>query len=128
MFGGVPVSERAHHQCDALKEVGNGMTLEQLEEKLKGREPGLMDASGQYAVLVPLVEREGKLHILYEVRSQDMRRQPGEVCFPGGRIEGDETPEACDIFLQLLQRPNGPLRFRQEGAPARRVLTSMNHS
>ena len=73
------------------------MTLEQLEEKLKGREPGLMDASGQYAVLVPLVEREGKLHILYEVRSQDMRRQPGEVCFPGGRIEGDETPEACAI-------------------------------
>ena len=55
------------------------MTLEQLEEKLRGREPGLMDASGQYAVLVPLVEREGKLHILYEVRSQDMRRQPGEV-------------------------------------------------
>ena len=53
------------------------MTLEQLEEKLRGREPGLMDASGQYAVLVPLVEREGKLHILYEVRSQDMRRQPG---------------------------------------------------
>ena len=45
------------------------MTLEQLEEKLRGREPGLMDASGQYAVLVPLVEREGKLHILYEVRS-----------------------------------------------------------
>lgn len=73
------------------------MTLEQLEEKLRGREPGLMDASGQYAVLVPLVEREGKLHILYEVRSQDMRRQPGEVCFPGGRIEGDETPEACAI-------------------------------
>lgn len=43
------------------------------------------------------MEREGKLHILYEVRSQDMRRQPGEVCFPGGRIEGDETPEACAI-------------------------------
>lgn len=32
------------------------MTLEQLEEKLRGREPGLMDASGQYAVLVPLVD------------------------------------------------------------------------
>ena len=59
------------------------MTLEQLEEKLRGREPGLMDASGQYAVLVPLVEREGKLHILYEVRSQDMRRQ-GRSAFPEG--------------------------------------------
>ena len=75
------------------------MTLEQLEEKLRGREPGLMDASGQYAVLVPLVEREGKLHILYEVRSQDMRRQPGEVCFPGGRIELDHT---CLVPLEHL--------------------------
>ncbi len=87
------------------------MTLEQLEEKLRGREPGLMDASGQYAVLVPLVEREGKLHILYEVRSQDMRRQPGEVCFPGGRIEGDETPEACAIRRKSWASPQHPSPF-----------------
>ena len=70
------------------------MTLEQLEEKLRGREPA-DGRSGQYAVLVPLVEREGKLHILYEVRSQDMRRSPGRSA--SERIEGDETPEACAI-------------------------------
>lgn len=71
--------------------------MRQLERKLNSREPGLMDAAGRYAVLVPLVERDDGLHILYEVRARKMRRQPGEVCFPGGRIEGDETPEECAL-------------------------------
>lgn len=73
------------------------MELERLEEKLRGRSPGLMDASARYAVLVPLVEREDGLHLLYEVRARTLRRQPGEVCFPGGRMEGDESPEACAL-------------------------------
>lgn len=73
------------------------MELERLEEKLKSRSPGLMDASARYAVLVPLVEREDGLYLLYEVRARTLRRQPGEVCFPGGRIEGEESPEACAL-------------------------------
>jgi len=64
---------------------------------LSSREPGLMDAPSRYAVLVPLVEREGELYILYEVRAAGMRRQPGEVCFPGGRMEPGETPEQCAL-------------------------------
>ena len=64
---------------------------------LKDRQPGLMDARSRYAVLVPLVEREDGLHLLYEVRARSMRRQPGEVCFPGGRMEGEESPEVCAI-------------------------------
>ncbi len=70
---------------------------EALARLLKERKPGLMDAASQYAVLVPLVEREDGLYLLYEVRSRTMRRQPGEVCFPGGRVEGTETPEACAL-------------------------------
>ena len=56
-----------------------------------------MDAGSRYAVLVPLVERDGELYVLYEVRAAKMRRQPGEVCFPGGRIEEAETPEQCAL-------------------------------
>ena len=56
-----------------------------------------MDATGQYSVLVPLVEREGGLSLLYEVRAGSLRRQPGEVCFPGGRLEGAESPEECAL-------------------------------
>lgn len=65
--------------------------------QLQDRTPGLMDAAGRYAVLVPLVERDGALYVLYEVRAATLRRQPGEVCFPGGHIEGDETPECCAL-------------------------------
>ena len=73
------------------------MDTVRLERLLKGRTPGLMDATGRYAVLVPLVRGEDGLSLLYEVRARSLRRQPGEVCFPGGRIEGEETPEACAL-------------------------------
>ncbi len=68
-----------------------------LARLLEGREPNLMDATGRYAVLVPLVEREDGWYLLYEVRSRTMRRQPGEVCFPGGRMEEGESPEECAL-------------------------------
>ncbi len=56
-----------------------------------------MDTVREYAVLVPLVEHGGELCLLYEVRARTLRRQPGEVCFPGGRMEGRETPEECAL-------------------------------
>lgn len=73
------------------------MKPEQLEVLLRTRTPGLMDARRAYAVLVPLVEREGELCLLYEVRARTLRRQPGEVCFPGGLMERGETPEECAL-------------------------------
>jgi 8-oxo-dGTP pyrophosphatase MutT (NUDIX family) len=39
------------------------------------------------AVLVPLVRQDGELTVLFEVRASHMAWQPGEICFPGGRIE-----------------------------------------
>ena len=74
------------------------VNLEQLHETLEHGQPTLMDNTGRYAVLVPLVEGEdGSLSVLYEVRAGTLRRQPGEVCFPGGKIEGEETPEQCAL-------------------------------
>lgn len=74
-----------------------GIDLTALERTLHTRTPGLMDAKRAYAVLVPLVEKGGELFLLYEVRAKALRRQPGEVCFPGGRMEGNETPEECAL-------------------------------
>lgn len=42
-----------------------------------------------YAVFIPLIEIDGEDHILFEVRSQNIA-QPGEVSFPGGRLEEGE--------------------------------------
>lgn len=72
------------------------MEPEKILEKVKGRVPevlGNRDFS-KYAILLPLIEKEDGVHILFEVRSFEMRRQPGEICFPGGRIDhGDEDEE-----------------------------------
>ena len=89
------------------------MELEQLEVLLRGRAPGLMDSRQSYAVLVPLVEREGELCLLYEVRAKTLRRQPGEVCFPGGRMEPGETPEACALreTWEELAIPSGAVKL-----------------
>ena len=44
----------------------------------------------KYAILVPLVETGSGDALLLEVRSKFVK-QPGEVCFPGGRAEAGET-------------------------------------
>lgn len=44
------------------------------------------------AVLIPLVEIDGAWHVIFEVRAHTMRRQPGEISFPGGRLDPGETP------------------------------------
>ncbi|EIW18694.1 MULTISPECIES: NUDIX hydrolase [Pelosinus] len=42
------------------------------------------------AVLVPLIVQDGELAVLFEVRSTQLSWQPGEICFPGGRIEKED--------------------------------------
>jgi 8-oxo-dGTP pyrophosphatase MutT (NUDIX family) len=50
------------------------------------------------AIMIPLVEKQGEWHILFEVRSLDLKWQPGEICFPGGRIEAsDESPDVTAV-------------------------------
>lgn len=45
----------------------------------------------QSAVTVPLIDVCGQPEVLFEVRSGKLNRQPGEICFPGGRIEPYDT-------------------------------------
>lgn len=61
------------------------------------REPGVVGKHKLYGVLVPIVEKDGELHLLYEVRDSNLSSQPGEVCFPGGQLEPGESMEHCAI-------------------------------
>lgn len=73
----------------------------------------LMKAS----VMIPLVEINGEIHILFEIRSPHLHRQPGEICFPGGKVEeGDsseqetavrETCEELGIFPEDIEVLDG---------------------
>lgn len=67
-------------------------TVERLKASLAGREIGVQDETGRFAVLALLCEQEGELHLLFELRADSLRGQPGETCFPGGKIEQGETP------------------------------------
>lgn len=50
------------------------------------------------AVLIPLVQINEEWHILFEVRSFKMRSQPGDISFPGGKIDPiDESPLAAAL-------------------------------
>ncbi len=42
------------------------------------------------AVILPLVMTEEGLSLLFEVRASTLRRQPNEICFPGGKVECGE--------------------------------------
>lgn len=57
------------------------------------------------AVLIPLIKKDDGYHILFEVRSNKLTHQPGEICFPGGKREPFETSiqtavrETCEELL-----------------------------
>ncbi|MFA1819362.1 CoA pyrophosphatase [Virgibacillus oceani] len=71
------------------------MELEDIMAKLQKREPTILDYEKfkKSAILIPLLEKDNELHLLFEVRSFQMRTQPGDICFPGGRIEQqDKNP------------------------------------
>lgn len=67
------------------------MDILHIENVFKKRQAEPMDISNKYAVLMPLVKVDEKLHVLFEVRSKKLGRQPSEISFPGGRVEKGET-------------------------------------
>src|SRR5690625_5069868 len=76
------------------------MDIDKLFMAMKNRQPSILGKSKfhQFAVLLPLIQCQDEIHVLFEVRSMQMRSQPGDVCFPGGRIDAtDENPQACAI-------------------------------
>jgi 8-oxo-dGTP pyrophosphatase MutT (NUDIX family) len=56
-------------------------------------EPGLKDS----AVLVPVVRREGRDLVVFNRRRDDLPWHAGQVCFPGGARDGDETVVSCAL-------------------------------
>ncbi len=61
-------------------------------ERLKDRQPKIIgsEMSKHAAVAIPLIYKNDQWHVLFEVRAKNLRRQPGEICFPGGRLEVGE--------------------------------------
>lgn len=56
-----------------------------------------VDMTDEYSVVIPIIEEDAKLYLLYEMRSLTLKTQPGEVCFPGGALDSGETPLQCGM-------------------------------
>lgn len=89
------------------------MTLADFRARWAGHMPAIQDVKQEYAVLVPLVEGPEGLSLLFEVRASTLAHQPGEVCFPGGKVEPGESPRDCALreTLEELGIPTGEVEI-----------------
>lgn len=65
------------------------MFLDNIKNKLNQNELNFIgeETAMRAAVLIPLVQVNHEWHILFEVRALTMRQQPGDISFPGGKID-----------------------------------------
>ena len=76
-------------------------------DNIRTHKPGLIELENLHrsAVCIPLIKTEAGINVLFEIRSEDIPDQPGDVCLPGGAIEPGETPreaavrESCEELL-----------------------------
>lgn len=75
--------------------------LENIYARLRGRKAEILGHEEMFksAVLLPLLyDANGELGILFEKRAFALNHQPGEISFPGGRIEeSDTSPEKAAV-------------------------------
>lgn len=48
------------------------------------------DTAFEAAITIPLVKVENEWHVLFEIRSKKMNSQPGDISFPGGKIDAED--------------------------------------
>lgn len=73
--------------------------MQRLESFLAGHSADRMTSEGlrRAAVLIPLMRREDGWYLLFQRRSNDLPVHKGQVAFPGGGLEGDESPEEAAV-------------------------------
>ena len=72
------------------------------------RLPGREGEPKPAAVLVPLVNRPGGLQVLLTQRSADLPDHPGQISFPGGRLEPDDASLAAAALREAAEEVGLP--------------------
>lgn len=71
------------------------------------------------AVLIPLIWENDQLNLLFEVRASHLSWHPGEICFPGGRIDAVDS----SILSAAVRETTEELGLRAEQI---RILGSLH--
>lgn len=82
------------------------MDIKEIKDKFEVSKPYISgwERMKRSAVIIPVVSINNELHIIFEVRSKRLKSQPGDICFPGGRIDENETPKEAalrEMFEEL---------------------------
>ena len=82
------------------------MNIKDIKNKIENNIPYIngWEKMRRAAIIIPLIEINNEVCILFEVRAKKLNSQPGDICFPGGKIDGDETPKEAalrEMFEEL---------------------------
>lgn len=90
--------------------------LDNIKNIFENHTPRPYEAKPPSAVLVPLMEIDGEIHVIFTQRALHMVFQPGDICFPGGHHENNETPAETalrETYEELGVRPENIEIFGQ---------------
>lgn len=76
-------------------------------------EPGVPGTLREAAVLIPVVRRDGALTVLLTQRTDHLHHHPGQISFPGGRVEAQDE-SVVEAALRETEEEIGLDRGRVE--------------
>ncbi|XP_003481832.1 peroxisomal coenzyme A diphosphatase NUDT7 isoform X1 [Sus scrofa] len=96
-----------------LQEPIRNSLIDDAKARLKKHDAGTKYShlpSSKYSILLPLLAKEGKLYLLLTLRSDklsscrvQLRRSPGEVCFPGGKREPTDKDDMATALREAQE-------------------------
>ncbi len=74
------------------KQKEYSMMLNKIKKQLQNENKHILGHQymKKYAVTIPLVRHNQSLSVLFEKRAESLRRQPGDISFPGGKVENQD--------------------------------------
>ncbi|PYZ98769.1 coenzyme A pyrophosphatase [Alteribacter lacisalsi] len=75
-----------------------------LYNHFKNRRASLLDAEQyrSFAIFVPLIYKDNEPCLLFQVRGEEIR-QPGEICFPGGKVDPEDPSAESAAVRELIE-------------------------